>query len=53
MNDPGFYLKFYAELAFDAAREVDREVVIEKELKSEDRIEAMRNKRGVNKRWIK
>jgi hypothetical protein len=53
MKDPGFYLKFYAELAFDAARAVDREIAIEKEINTEDRIEAMRNKRGINSIWIK
>jgi hypothetical protein len=53
MNDPGFCLKSYAELAFEAARAVDREIAIEKELNTQDRIEAMRNKRGLNSIWLK
>jgi hypothetical protein len=50
MNDPVFYLKFYAELAFEAARAVDREAAIEKEVEAEDRadlIKALRNQNGL------
>ena len=50
MKDPGFYLKFYAELAFEAARAVDREAAIEKEVEAEDRadlIKALRNQNGL------
>ena len=49
-EDPGFYLKFYAELAFEAARAVDREAAIEKEVEAEDRadlIKALRNQNGL------
>jgi len=50
MKDPVFYLKFYAELAFEAARAVDREAAIEKEVEAEDRadlIKALRNQNGL------
>jgi len=50
MKDPVFYLKFYAELAFEAARAVDREAAIEKEVEAEDRIElvkALRKQSGL------
>ena len=50
MKDPVFYLKFYAELAFEAARAVDREAAIEKKVEAEDRIElvkALRKQSGL------
>ena len=50
MKDPVFYLKFYAELAFEAARAVDREAAIEKEVEAEDRadlIKALRKQNGL------